>query len=862
MEKTKEEVKEEVKETEVREEKPMKQRPKDVFIQRRVPKGEGSLKLISNLLEIKFNYGPKQLKQFSFEADPEISDNNFELKTIVFNKIKKDLESEYGHAYRAGNTFFATFSTDKEEKKKQEEKVFETSVNGVDYKIKVKPTAYKIDLSNVNDTTDGNIKIRSLINHIIKSLFQANDKLKRFENGGYFDISRFERLENRRAMSIPGFTTACTITQGGLALRITDDRKYISGVSCYEIYKKIKDQYGIESKELKDRFRHRSIITKYGDQKVYLIEGIQTEMTPRNTNISVAKEKNIIEESLFDYYKNEYDIEIKDKDQPLLLFKPNKKINKYFYFVPELCDMCGIDDTVDNSSDANDMKKRLAAKGRLKAHEKLNILKKVKNDVLLNQRAPDPRRQRRNAESFRLLFNGENNIEEGPQERPQEKPKEPSAKEIAESWDLDFGEFMEIKGRSLNEPEIRFSDGRAEFKNARFRAKKCIEPVDLRRQDWICISACEDYKSSMNDAKVMLGNLNKACRNLGIYIEEPEIIALNRTTTKDQLLEQIRKINMENKKLIFFILSRFNKKFYGDIKRMLCCEMGIPSQMVCNMNRSQNLSYYSNVLNQINVKCGGSLYGIEFPKNIKDSSIFVGIDSSKAPHGKYKFVITSSYDKYNSKYYTRTIICNPTKDEKQSALREGIVFALSCYSEKNNNKLPKRAIIYRNGGNDKQKLALFRDEIPIFKEVFGTEDKSTFEPDWKCQFCYVVVNKRTEMRFFEKNQDNRIANPPNGTVVDTKAVNPDYFEFYMQPQFVNQGVARPVHFHCIYDTTEIPAVALEEITYKQTYYYWNWNGPIKVPACLKYAEKENEFYGKVLGGLDPNAGILDTPFYI
>ena len=351
MEKTKEEAKE----TEVKRERPKRQSPKDVFIKRREPTVPSNYELVSNLLKFNFNYQKKQLRQFSMSIDPEVSDDNFELKNIIFTKIKKDIEDKFKHVFKAGNSFFAVFLEKKEAK-------FTTRVNEVDYTIIVKPTDYKIDLSQIKTTENDDIKIRSLINHIIKELFQANPNFVRFDNGGYFDASdsNYTKLENRRAVSIPGFNTACCITLGGLVLRVNDDRRYLSGVSCYEIYKKIEKEKGRNSKELKDRFRHCSVITNYGkSKKVHFIEGIEVDATPRNTTIQAIDNGKLVERTLVEFYLKEYKKKIKDVDQPLLIFKPDKRSQKVFYLVPELCDMCGIDETVDNVGDANDMKKKL-----------------------------------------------------------------------------------------------------------------------------------------------------------------------------------------------------------------------------------------------------------------------------------------------------------------------------------------------------------------------------------------------------------------------------------------------------------------------------------------------------------------------
>ena len=60
----------------------------------------------------------------------------------------------------------------------------------------------------------------------------------------------------------------------------------------------------------------------------------------------------------------------------------------------------------------------------------------------------------------------------------------------------------------------------------------------------------------------------------------------------------------------------------------------------------------------------------------------------------------------------------------------------------------------------------------------------------------------------------------------------------------------------------MPIEELESITYKQTYYYWNWNGPIREPAALKYAEVCGAYNSKVLKNMPIHEKLKNTPYFI
>jgi len=60
---------------------------------------------------------------------------------------------------------------------------------------------------------------------------------------------------------------------------------------------------------------------------------------------------------------------------------------------------------------------------------------------------------------------------------------------------------------------------------------------------------------------------------------------------------------------------------------------------------------------------------------------------------------------------------------------------------------------------------------------------------------------------------------------------------------VTQGTATPVHFWVIDDNSQLPANVIETLMFNLTMLYYNWSGPIRVPAPLMYAHKLAMFGG-------------------
>ena len=124
-----------------------------------------------------------------------------------------------------------------------------------------------------------------------------------------------------------------------------------------------------------------------------------------------------------------------------------------------------------------------------------------------------------------------------------------------------------------------------------------------------------------------------------------------------------------------------------------------------------------------------------------------------------------------------------------------------------------------------------------------------------------TVNKKTDLKFFE-NFSNGYKNIPMGTVIDHDVISPDVFEFYLQCPDVDRGCASPVHFLCIHNNNQSMTINdFEDISFKQSFYYWNWPGPVRIPAALKYAEVANAFSSKNLTH-EVKRDLKNSPYYI
>ena len=785
---------------------------------------EQKVELVCNLLQMSFNPKEALASQYSVKITPEVARDNYPLRRKIFRQLSKDLTGYYKPYFPAGLTLFSSA------KDADQVLSLETNIDGVDYKVQIEKSKNIVDLTQIRSNSEENIKVKSFIEILIKNIISCNNNLVRFDDRSFFNYQNIKRLQGN-AYIMPGFSTAAVITESGLYLRVNDKNKFMNGKTALEKLNEIHKVYtnGNFLQHAKEYFQGTSVLAKYGSYRVYRISDLTLDKNVENTTIPVkGKDGKAVNESLYNYYKVQYGIEIKDKSQPLLIHKPDVEGLEVIYLIPELCYLTGMDE---ETREMDGLRRNMVSRTKTNANEKMNNISKIK-DLLFNKEKKNRNHRITNT-----------NV-------PSQAPED-----IRKEWGIDFKNFCEVKGRELLPPDIVFNNNQVKPERGRFRQSKVISTERFLKDEWVCVTTRECHDT----ARSMIDSLLKASGNLGVHIEAPEIITINARNANDFLSELRNYDEIRSKKIIFVVLDRYSKNYYSSIKHYFYNQLGIPSQCVSSDKRSQNLSYYSNVLNQMVVKVRGELYSISIDRHFQSQpNMIIGIDSSKVGKGKTKLIFTSSFNKNFSRFYTEQQI-SENGEAYQNTIRDMLRRALDNFKAKIARN-PSMILIYTAGGNDKQKERLYREEVPIFKQMLEGVDPC-YEKGYVAKFCYISVNKKTDLKFFQIKGKN-LGNPGNGTVIDTDVVNPDHFEFYLQPQFVNQGTATPVQYHCLYDTMGIPLEVLENITYKQTYYYWNWPGPIREPAALKFAEVCNSFTSRYMNNEFAQDSLRDTPFYI
>ena len=825
----------------MQEEKPQpKKEPKEEIVYPKRPKRDKdkdstykTINVICNFKQITLGEENKKVQQYAIHYEPIIADDNYPLKRKIIRQIRKDLTGEFEKFAQAGDTIFVFAKNPKEKVS------LETKIDDVLYKVTFDRTSNSVNCRNINKKTKDNIKVKSFLESVIKNIFMANNHMVRFDDRSFYDYQNSTSFGKSGAKIWSGFSTAVAITENGLFLRLNDKNKLITGKTALDKMQEIGKKYGNMrsedcQREINDYFRGRTVIATYGNYRAYRIGEISFDRNINNTEFDIEKEGKKAKINIKNYYHQQYKLDLKNEDQPLLIEEQRRRRNNddetpqtVRYLIPELVFLTGIDEL-----DERD-RAEIIAKSKFQPSEKVKKIEK----------------------GFSYLKNTE-------KKKIKKKDKSielHSPNEIRLEWGITIGDnFVQVQAQCLPIPKLEFKNKTEsiQLRYGRFRQQEDFHPVNFDKENCMLIT----FDHLQNLAKKDCEQMAIAGKNLGVLFSLPKLEKVKSTRQGEELLEDLKKINYnDGKEIAIVVLDKSTKNLYPFIKNYLYTQAGLTSQFMLHDEnprggkKKQNLSYYSAVLNQMVVKSKGELFRINFSEKLtKEPSMIIGIDSTRTKDGM-KYVLSATFNRNFNKFFTDMKVDN----ENHTALTDLIKSALDYFKGANKNYKPKSVIIYRQGGNEKQTEKIIRLELKKITKFFAEDYEANYNP----KLTVFGVNKKTDLKFFERHNGG-YRNIPTGTVIDREVISPDLFEFYLQCPEVDRGTGSPVHFLCIHNTNEDLTINdFEEITYMQSFYYWNWSGPIRIPAALKYAEVANTFSGKNLKS-DVINRLKDSPYYI
>lgn len=745
----------------------------------------------ANLFEMKFT---KEIKmyQYPYEVIPEISKDNMKIRKELFIEPQRQLKAKYGLYLIDSDSIYSL------------EKVDDINVVKTSLRLKNEVNKYEIKINkylnptviNEKDAMKSEIQ-KHFIELIVKDILLANPNIERFKDT-YIMLDRVETLNIDKFSSVnfyPGFRTSFVETDKGMFLNVVLTHKFIRNKTLLDYMKNFGD---LKKKSIQEdintELKGRSFKVDYAKRN-YIIDEIDFDLNPVNKKLNY-EDKTI---NHIEYYKKAYNIDIKNKDQPLIIVR--KKDSKSIYFVPELCYLVGIDE-----SDTTNKK----------------FMKKVSECTKM-----DPTQKVLETNEFIQLL----------QDKTEDKKTHMSSKKKSDHYGIKITPLKDLfPAYYMKQPQLLDGTGQVFDKyNKEIKLDKNI----INKAKWVLF-----YEDNYDEnEKYLLKDFKDASGKYGIKFENPLKVKIPYGAEVDEWIREANKYFGEEKREYDFALFLLGENIYiyPQLKMHSLCHNGYISQVVKvdTLYNDKIKNICSNILIQINAKLGGSLYKIQIDKALAGKKLMViGVDSSKHKdknnYGTGIAMVATINDSLSNFYSESKIVkINDMKDQFHLCISNFIENALKVYEKNNNGKKPDWIIIYRQGVSKEQKEKL-KPEIREIDETCSNQN---------IPYYYIFVNTKSTFKFFEKDKNGKYSNPQSGLLVLDGVINHNNFEFYIQPQYVNQGSATPTCFHVAYGNLNFPEL-IPKFTYDLCHLYSNWQGSVRIPHVMKCAEKLSKMTAK------------------
>ncbi|KAH8725031.1 ribonuclease H-like domain-containing protein [Phaeosphaeriaceae sp. PMI808] len=343
----------------------------------------------------------------------------------------------------------------------------------------------------------------------------------------------------------------------------------------------------------------------------------------------------------------------------------------------------------------------------------------------------------------------------------------------------------------------------------------------------------------------------------------------NKDTAKVQHEISVALRTKFNKKphFLFVILPSDNAVLYDCIKFVCDVQLGLPN--ICNIGskfskEKGQMQYFANVAMKFNQKLGGVNHTVELRKlaPLDAQTIVFGIDVTHPSPGSAESApsiagVVASVDSLFSQY-PASMRTQRGRQEMVEELEQMIIERLKLWQKRNQNKLPNKVIVYRDGVSEGQYRIAKHPKISI-----------------------IVVGKRHHTRFYptkEEDTDGKTGNPQPGTVVDRGVTGEKLFDFFLLAHQGLQGTSKPAHYVVLKDDIKLGADQLQNLTHSLCYTFARATRSVSICPPAYYAdllcERGRSYLQGVLKGdgavafsdsewqRDVHAALMESMYYL
>ena len=631
----------------------------------------------------------------------------------------------------------------------------------------------------------------------------------------FYDPTKAKRLDQFKIALWPGLQTAVNIHDGGVLMVCETTHKVVRSETVYDVLKSFtsSDKDAFQDNARKE-LNGAIVLTGYNN-KTYRIDDIDFDHNPQ-----MEFERKGTKTTLVAYYKQQYNITIRDEKQPLISVQPSARDkragdNKILLLIPELCSMTGLSEAA--RADQN-LKRAMTQSTQAVPNAKIPALIDFKSKMEANK----------------------------------------DIQEEMGRWKLKFAPgLVSFNGRQLANEKIlmaRETDQNAStFEQKGADWERSIRGKEMRRgialDKWAIIVSQKD-KGVLDSFGQTLTRVGTP---LGFKMSRPNIITVDndRSATFAEACKSVRDVNM-----VVVIVPNNSKDRYDSVKKIFCVEQAVASQVIVAktlMNQKSMMSVCTKIAIQMACKLGAEAWALTIPPK---KIMVVGYDTyhDGLRRGASVGGFVCSLNETLTRWYSR-VAYHTNNDEMSNKFAENFTFGLKHYYEVNK-CLPDRIIVYRDGVSEGQIPHVFNVELDRVKDAIRQVAGETM-----IRLAFIIVTKRVVSRFFLRTGPQNAENPHPGTIIDHTVTRQGRYDFYLISQSVRHGTVGPVNYNIIEDETAWKPHHHQQLAYKLCHLYFNWMGTIKVPAPCQYAHKLAFLTGTSLHR-EPSVQLCDTLFYL
>jgi len=555
-------------------------------------------------------------------------------------------------------------------------------------------------------------------------------------------------------MMLRGFRTAANIHDGRrMLMNLEASHKLVQKKSVLSIMESIKAEYRGDNLPaiLSTTLVGKIVVTSY-NKRCYRIEEIDIETKPTSTF-----ERNGTPMSYVDYYRTVHNKQITNLSQPMLKVVPNNKRrreeeSRVTLLVPELCNIAGLTEEQKND---DQLKMDLIRASQVHPNDRVKHLRE-----------------------FLQTFHGNADI-----------------KNQLTAWGYSYGRepcFLTAHvipmtgyalGKTCRDPFTSYPKADA---MANIDVTALAVGPDIKKM--VIITARNQLRDKTALITALRGGFDKVKLRVG-SIETKDIPEGDQAS---HYITAIRQIPADTTVAIVFMHS-LHKERYDAIKKAASAEKGLVTQVVTAkllLDQKRARTAAQKIAIQIAAKVGGEPWWVDVP--IKKTMI-CGYDThhDTTKRGRSFGAFVASLNMRFSRWWSKAD-AHERLEEVSSMMSVNIIEAVNAYKKFNDNELPERIIIYRDGVGEGQLEHVFKVELEKVREALS-------KLETKIRLTMIVVNKRIGARFYMRANDGFFTNPPPGTVIDHTVTREERFDFYLISQSTRQGTVTPTYYNIIHD---------------------------------------------------------------